>query len=141
MATLIEPNELHPAGKPPIQISCIIDADDVVEHIVIPAGQHPRMRLITDAAYNLTFNSCLAFTSTDAVIAVKKGRDRKSVGVFAGGHAAIGDVEVCTPSAEAAGVNENITIFERYDDVVVQATTGGNAASSDWIQLTFEVIE
>ena len=141
MATLIEPDELHPAGKPPIQVSCIIDGADTVEHIIIPGGQHPRMRLITDVAFALTFNMCTAFNTTDAVVAVKKGRDRKAAGAFAGGHAAVGDVEACTPTAEAAGVNENITVFERYDDVVVQATSGGNAASSDLIQLTFEVIE
>lgn len=141
MGARIEPDEIHPTGKPPIQVACVIDGSDTVEHIVIPAGQHPRMRLITDAAFCLTWNLCTVFASTDAVIAVQKGRDRKAVGVFAGGAAAAGDVEKCTPSAEAAGVNENISIFERYDDVVVLATTGGNAGSGELVQLTFEVIE
>lgn len=139
MISLYEPSDFY--NKPSVQIRGIIDGADSTEHILIPGGQHPRMRLISDAAIALTWNLCFAWTTGDSAITVRKGRDRKAVGAFAGGLAAIGDREKCTPTAEGAGVNENISIFERYDDVVIQADGAANAATCVLVQLSFEVVE
>ena len=141
MGTQIEGDDLHASLKPPVIVTTYLKGDDTVEHILIEGGKHPRMEFVDDAAHCRSFSATVVFTTTDPTISLLKGASRLVVAVTAGGSAASGFKERFTHTAAAAAVSEEIGIFEREDDVVVQITGAGNAATFNALQLYFNVLE
>lgn len=140
--TQIDAGDVHTSMKPPVVVTTYLKGDDTVEHIVLPGGQHPRMRFVDDAAHCKSYSATVAFDTTDPVITLYKGATRIAAAVTAGGSAAAGFKERFTTTAAAAGKQQETTaIFEREDDVVVQITSAGNAATFNLVQLYFDVIE
>lgn len=138
----IKEDDLAKGMLPPVIISTIVAMDDTDEHVVLKGGDHPRMRFVDDATFQKSFSACLAFTTDDAAITLKKGAGRVTVAVTAAGLTAAGITERFTRTAGAAGIDEDkVTIFEVEDDVVIVGAGGANAATFALVQVYFERID
>lgn len=134
-------NQLDGELKTPIIVTTYLKGDDTVEHVLLKGGQHPRMMFVPDAAHCKSYSSTFAFDSTDPEIDLYKGAGRIEVAVTAGGSGAAGFKEAFTRTAAAAGkIERNTLIFEPQDDVVVQISAAGNAATFNFVQLYFDRI-
>ena len=138
----IKEDDLAKGMLAPVVVQTYLKGDDTVEHILIPGGSHPKMRFVDDVAHCKSFSATIVFTTTDPVLTLYKGAGRIAVAATAGGSAAHGFKERWTRTAAAAGKQEdNVCVFEVEDDVVVQITSAGNAATFNLAQLHFERIE
>ena len=137
----IKEDDLAKGMLPPVIVSTILVNDDVVEHVLLEGGKHPRMRFVDDALFHKSFSCAVAWTTGDAVITLKKGVNRVTVAVTAGGLGAAGASERFTRTAGAAGVDQDkVTIFEPEDDVVIVGDAAGDPGTTNLVQLYFDRI-
>ena len=136
----IKEDELAKGMLPPVIVSTVL-GDDSGEVVLLAGGTHPKMRFVDDAAFHKSFSGSILFDTTDSAISLKKGAGRLLVAVTAGGLSATTTMERFTHTAAAAGVSEDITVFEVEDDVVVESDATAGANGMNLVQLWFERIE
>ena len=137
----IKEDDLAKGMLPPVIVSTVL-TDLTTERVLIPGGQHPRMKFVDDVLFAKSFSAAIVFNTTDPVISLRKGPGRLLVAVTAGGlDATTSPAERFTHTAAAAGVSEDVTIFEVEDDVVLQGDGAGGANGINLVQLYFERID
>ena len=133
--SLVEQSDLPRAVVGTYQYSAVLAGTATTEYVLVKGGTHPKMRVIGDAGHIRSVSLSIEFTTADPVIAIIH-EDGREAAVTAGGLSAAYDMEKFTVSS-----TEGDDVFEADEDVLIKIKSGGNAASTNLVFVSFEPVE